>query len=414
MTSGKGSPARGKRLFGPEMREDPYTRYRELRESAPVFRDESLGAWVLTRYDDVALVLNDARFSSNRIAAAQTQLRTDRYRPLLDVMSHKMSELDEPDHQRLRALVNKAFAHVAVERWEPRIRRRVETLLAGFRRTGHCEFIQDFAIPLPLMTILELVGVPSEDHRWVRQWCDDFAFVALNFYTYMDEEQTERGLDSITRFREYLQEHVEKLRTDPQDNLLSALIAVEHDSHRLSTEELLANAFLLLSAGNETTTCLLGNGLLALLQHPDQMQRLRNDPGLVPQAVEEFLRFDSPVQYLGRLATEDVDLRSKQIRKGDLVLAVIASANRDPEHVADPDSLDIRRADNRHLAFGHGGHFCVGAQFARLEARLAFEALLQQTSDVSLDSMAIDELSHQENFNIRRLKQLPLRFAFAP
>ena len=225
------------------MREDPYSVYRELRESTPVFWDESLHAWVLTRYDDVARVLNDVRFSSNRIAAAQTKLRTDRFRPLLDVMSHKMSEKDEPDHQRLRSLINKAFAHVVVERWEPKIKRRVETLLDGFRPSGRCEFNGDFAIPLPLMTILELVGVPAEDHRQVKQWCDDFAFVALNFYTHMSDEQIEGGLDSITSFRQYLLERVEGLSANPQDNLLSALIAVEHDGHRLSTDELLANTF---------------------------------------------------------------------------------------------------------------------------------------------------------------------------
>ncbi len=383
-----------------------------MQESCPVFWDESLHAWVLTRYDDVASVLNDARFSSNRIAAAQSRLQTERYRPLLDTMSHKMSEMDEPNHRRLRSLVNKAFAHVAVERWEPKIRRRVNELLDGFRPTSRCEFIREFAVPLPLMTILELVGVPAEDDHHVKQWCDDFAFIALNFYTYVSDEQAEHGLNSIAKFRDYLQRRVETLSKNPQDNLLSALIAVEHDGHRLSTEELLANTFLLLSAGNETATCMLGNGLLALLRHPEQMQRLRDDPGLVPLAVEELLRFDSPVQYLGRLAVEDVELRSHLIRKGDLILAVVAAANRDPGHFVEPDALDVCRANNHHLSFGHGGHFCVGSQFARLQARLTIDALLQRTQDISLDSIEFGELSYHDNFNIRCVKQLPLRFSF--
>ncbi|MCA9237509.1 MAG: cytochrome P450 [Planctomycetales bacterium] len=413
MTSAKISQVQGKRLIAPEMHEDPYAVYRELRDATPVLWDESLGSWVLTRYDDVAFVMNDPRFSSNRIAAAHASLRTDRYRPLLDVMSHRMSEVDEPDHTRLRSLVNKAFAHVAVEQWKPKIRQRVEELIDGFRETGRCEFVEDFAIPLPLLTILELVGVPAADRRQVKQWCDDFALVALNFYAYLDEEQAERGLSSIAEFREYLEGRIETLRRDPQDNLLSALIAVEQDGRRLSSDELLANTFLLLSAGNETSTCLLANGLLALLRHPAQMQQLRDDPSLVPQAVEEFLRFDSPVQYLGRLATADVELRSQVIRKGDLVLVVLAAANRDPRRFDDPDALNIRRSENHHLAFGHGRHFCVGAQFARLEARLAFEALLQQTSEIALDAASADELSHQDNYNIRRIKQLPLRLTFA-
>lgn len=414
MAPAKTSQVQGRRLIAPEMHEDPYSVYRELRDSAPVYWDESLGSWVLTRYDDVAFVLNDARFSSNRIAAAHPRLRTGRYRPLLDIMSHKMSEMDEPDHMRLRSLVNQAFAHLAVERWEPSIRRRVESLIDGFRQAGRCEFIEDFAIPLPLMTIMELVGVPAQDHRQVKQWCDDFAFVALNFYTHMEQEQVERGLDGVTKFHTYLQQRVEELHRDPRENLLSALIAVEHDGERLTMEELLANTFLLLSAGNETTTCLLSNGLLALLRHPDQMRLLRDDPGLVPGAVEEFLRFDSPVQYLGRLAAEEVEVRSQLVRKGDLVLAVIAAANRDPRRFDDPDALDIRRAENHHLAFGHGRHFCVGAQLARLEARLAFEALLRHTSDISLDSVSPRDLSHQDNYNIRRVKQLPLRLEYAP
>jgi cytochrome P450 len=229
----------------------------------------------------------------------------------------------------------------------------------------------------------------------------------------MSDEQIEQALDSITRFQEYLKERVEKLRRDPQDNLLSALIAVEHEGQSLSIEELLANTFLLLSAGNETTTCLLANGLVALLRHPEQMQLLRDDTTLVPPAVEEFLRFDSPVQDLGRLVVEDVEIRSQRIRKGDLVLAVLAAANRDPDRFNDPDALDIRRHDNHHLAFGHGRHFCVGSQFARLEARLAFEALLEYTTDIALDLASFDDLSHQDNFNIRRVKQLPVRFTFA-
>lgn len=413
MKTGVGRLVTGERFLDPEMHEDPYRRYREIRESSPVFWDESLHAWILTRYADVGLVLNDPRFSSNRIAAAQSQLTADRYRPLLDIMSHKMSENDEPDHTRLRSLVNRAFAHVAVEEWTPKIQQRIETLLDGFRATGHCEFIADFAVPLPLMTIMEFIGVPAEDHLQVKHWCDAFSFVALNFYTQMTEEQIEEGLVAMSEFRTYLQERIACIEKNPECNLLNALIEVEHEGVRLSMDELLANAFLLLSAGNETTTCLLGNGVAALLRYPDQMQRLRKDPALIPLAVEEFLRYDSPVQYIGRIANEDMELHSTKIRKGDLLLAVLAAANRDPEQFAEPETLDVGRSENHHFAFGHGRHFCIGSHFARMEACLTFQALLEHSKDISLNSVAMDELRHHDNFNIRCLKRLPLEITFA-
>lgn len=412
MAVGKASQAQGRRLLTKAMYADPYPAYRELRESAPVFWDESLGSWVVTRYDDVSFVLHDARFSSNRIAAANERFQSDRYRPLLEVISHKMSEMDEPDNLRLRTLVNKAFVHVAVEHWEPNIRRRVSGLIDGLRSGGRCEFIRDFAVPLPLLTILELVGVPAEDHQQVKGWCDDFALVALNFYTHLDDDQIERGHAGVAEFRSYIERLVEQAHAKRQDNLLSALASVEQDGRGLTMEELLANVFLLLSAGNETTTCLLANGVLALLRFPDQMEVLRRDHSLVTSAVEEFLRFESPVQYLGRIASEDVEIRSQLIRRGDLVLAVLAAANHDPERFSGPEVLDIRRTENHHLAFGHGRHFCVGSQLARMEARIALEALLEATTQMSLDGISIDELSYQVNFNIRRVDELPLRIDF--
>lgn len=404
-----GRPLRRDHIFGPEMYDDPYRVYREFRESTPVFRDESLKAWVLTRYDDVAFVLNDQRFSSNRIGAAQSQLNSEPYRPLLEVMSDKMSEKDEPDHKRLRSLVHQAFVRVAVEKWEPLLQSRIDQLLEGLLTTRGCEFIGDFAVPLPLITIMSLVGVPAEDRDQVKAWCDDFAFVALNFYTHMSEQQIRSGLTSINEFRAYLEKRIAVLRGTPEDNLLSALLQAEHEDHRLTMDELLANTFLLLSAGNETTTCLLGNGLAALLRYPEQMQRLRDDPSMIPTAVEEFLRFDSPVQFLGRLATEDVEIGSTRIPKGDLVLAMLAAANRDPARFENPDGLDVGREENHHLAFGHGRHFCVGSQLARLEARLAFQTLLERTTNIELDGLELKDLRHHDNFNIRCLETLPLR-----
>ena len=399
-------------IFGPAMQENPYPFYQELRESNPVCWDKSLKAWVVTRYEDVAKVLHDSRFSANRIDAATEQIKSPRYRPLLDVMSRKMSEKDEPDHMRLRSLINKAFAHVALERSEPLVRNRANDLLDTFRTANGGEFINHYAVPLPLLIILQLVGVPTPDTQKVKNWCDDFAFIALNYYTHLPEEKLEKGLKSVQEFRDFLKQRIAELEAQPEDNLLSALIAAEHEGQRLSVDEMLANTFLLLTAGNETTTCLLGNGLAALLEHPDQMQRLRHNPELIPQAVEEFLRFNSPVQYLGRIAKEDLKLHSQPIKKGDLVLPVIASANRDPEKFTDPDTMDIDRTDNHHLAFGHGRHFCPGSHLARLEAVVSFEVLFQQSTEIRLDSVLLTDLEYRENFTLRCLKKLPLQIDF--
>ena len=399
-------------IFGPVMRENPYPFYRELRESNPVCWDPSLQAWIVTRYEDVAMVLHDSRFSANRIDAATEQIKAPRYRPLLDVMAQKMSEKDEPDHMRLRSLVNKAFAHVALERWEPLIRNRANDLLDTFRTANGGEFINHYAVPLPLQIILQLVGVPTQDTQKAKIWCDDFSLIALNYYTNLPKEKLEQGLQSVQEFRHFLKQRITELEAQPEDNLLSALIAAEHEGQKLSVEEMLANTFLLLTAGNETTTCLLGNGLVALLEYPDQMQRLRHNPELIPQAVEEFLRFNSPVQYLGRIAKEDLELHSQPIKKGDLVLPVIASANRDSEKFTNPDSLDIDRADNHHLAFGHGRHFCPGSHLARLEAVVSFEILFEQAREIRLDAVGLTDLAYRENFTLRCLKKLPLKIDF--
>jgi len=412
MASRRASGLNNVEIFGPAMQQNPYPFYHELRESNPVYWEKSLGAWIVTRYADVAWVLHDSRFSANRIEAATEQIKTPRYRPLLDVMSHKMSEKDEPDHMRLRSLINKAFAHVALERCEPLIRNRASDLLDTFRTVNGGEFMDQYAVPLPLLIILQLVGVPTQDTPKVKKWCDNFAFIALNYYTQLPKEKLETGLKSVQEFRDFLKQRIAELEAQPEDNLLSALIAAEHEGQKLSAEEMLANTFLLLTAGNETTTCLLGNGLAALLEHPDQMQHLRQNPELIPQAVEEFLRFDSPVQYLGRVAKEDLELHAQPIKKGDLVLPVIASANRDPEKFSDPDIMDIERTDNHHLAFGHGRHFCPGSHLARLEAVVSFETLFAKAHEIRLDSMRLTDLEYRENFALRCLKKLPLQIDF--
>lgn len=399
-------------IFNSAMRENPYPTYQRLRDNDPVYWDEPLQAWVITRFEDVAFVLKDPRFSSNRTGGASGLITNERYRFMLEIMANKMSEKDEPDHMRLRSLVNKAFARVAIERWQPLIRERAQTLLDQFRTTGQCEFVEDYAVPLPMMTILQLVGIPTEDTSQVKGWCDDFANIALNYFLPLPESQLESARNSIHAFRQYLVGQVNKLNTNPEDNLLSALLIAEHEGHKLSMDELLANALLVLTAGNETTTCLLANGVATLAQHPEQLQRLREQPDLIPKAIEEFMRFDSPVQYLGRITNEEVVMHSQTIRRGDLVLAVIASANRDETRFKDPDQFIIERTDQHHMAFGHGRHFCPGSQLSRLEAITTFELLLDELTEFKLANLSFDDLKHRENFNIRCLKQLPLQLKF--
>ena len=394
------------KLFGAEMHENPYPVYQRLRESDPVHRDEQLQAWVLTRYADVSGVLNDKCFSSNRVTLARHRFPQPELEPLFDTLGQLMLQRDEPDHTRLRSLVNKAFVRTSVESWAPTIQQRVDELIDDLLRKEQVDFIWDFAVPLPLMVIAEIVGIPAEDRQQVKAWCDDFALVATNFYANIRIEQLQRGLQSTLAFREYLRAKVDELKQSPKLDLLTSLVQVHEEGSKLGLDELLANALLLLNAGNETTTNLLGNGLAALLKNPQQLQLLRENPDLCASAVEEFLRFDSPVQFLGRVALEDVTLESKTIRKGDLVLVILAAANRDPEHFVDPDCLDITRENNHHLAFGHGHHFCVGAQLARLEARMAFSGILARLSDIELST---ENLVHRENFSLRCFQHLPLR-----
>jgi pimeloyl-[acyl-carrier protein] synthase len=342
MKTGLGNILAGSRLFGPEMHENPYPVYHELRERDPVHWDEALHVWVLTRYEDVSWALTE--LSSDRVTQARHRLQDGGLLPLFDVLAKLMLQRDEPDHTRIRSLVQKAFLRTSVERWADSIARRVRSLLQAGQRIGQMDFMWDFAVPLPVLVISEIVGIPEDDRERVKQWCDDFALVAANFYANIaSEQQMERALHSTMAFRTYLAAQVDEIHRAPRDDLLSSLVHAEEEGHRLTLDELLANTILLLLAGNETTTNLLGNGLVALLQHGEQLRRLRDDPTLIPTAVEEFLRYDSPVQFQGRIAPEDVECGGKQIHRGDLVLPVLAAANRDPSHFPDPDRLDVTR-----------------------------------------------------------------------
>ena len=392
----------GKRLFGPDMLEDPFPVYAHLRETDPVYFDNSVNAWILTRYADVSTVMKDRRFSSDRVTKARRRY-SDRYEPVFDLLSRIMLQTDDPMHKRLRDLVHGAFTRTAVETYDSKIRALCDTLLAPGLERGEMEFVCEFAAPLPILVISEIVGIPAEEREQIKIWCDAFSTVALNFYTHLSEEQLDYCSAQISEFTDYLRDKTAAARRAPGPDLISSLVVSADREHALDEEELIANCVLLLNAGNETTTCLLANGLGLLLGAPDQMAALRADPALIPNAVEEFLRLQGPVQFVGRIATQDATLGERQIKEGDMVLPVLAAANRDPAVFERPDALDVARDHIHQLSFGTGPHLCAGIQLARFEAKIAFETLLERAGNMELKSQ---ELEHTPNFNMRCLKEL--------
>jgi cytochrome P450 len=388
--------------FLPEFRADPYPLYRKLRELDPIHRSPA-GAWILTRHADATAVLRDPRFSSNpsHLGGDRPQVGPRR------VDTKVLLFLDPPDHTRLRALVSKAFTPGVVRRLRPRIEELVAELLDQAERRGSLELIADFAYPLPVAVICELLGVPAGDRALFGSWSSD-ASRLLDRDIDLDEAAVERGGAAIAGFTEYFGGLIQQRRAEPGDDLLSGLIAAEEDGERLTWEELFATIILLYLAGHETTVNLLGNGALALLRHPGQLERLRGDPALGLSAVEELLRYDSPVHVTARIATTDLQVGGVRIGAGEQVVVLVAAANHDPEVFADPDGLDVARPDNRHLSFSAGMHYCLGAALARLEGEVAFNALLRRFPRLAL---ADPEPQLREHFVLRGLRSLDLRIA---
>jgi cytochrome P450 len=361
------------------LRSDPHPYYRQLRERDPVHRSRLAGGWVLSRHADVLEVLRDPTWSSDeRNWSRYAKFRAVGARAgLPDPYEEKrasMLRIDPPDHTRLRSLVNKAFTPRAVEAMRPRVALLVDELLAKVESRRRMELMDDFAAPLPVIVIAELIGIPAAEHAQFRRLSDE----AVQLLGDGSIEQKRRGVAGMHALGDYFAKIVEARRAEPRDDLVTALVAAEEAGDRLSLAEMLATLVLLLVAGNETTTKLIGNAVLALLRNPDQLERLRADPGLMTNAIEEFLRYDGPVQLTSRMATADRTLCGRSVRKGEQVVLLLAGANRDPAVFADPDRLDVGRRDVRHLAFGQGIHFCLGAQLARLEASLALGALVER------------------------------------
>jgi cytochrome P450 len=389
--------------LSPEFIRDPYRHYHRLCATDPVHRSP-LGFFVASRHEDVSLVLRDRRFGKDfagRITRRQGKEVLDE--PVYRSMSHWMLQQDPPDHTRLRGLVVKAFTARRVEDMRPRIQAIVDQAIDRVERKRHMDLIADFAFPLPVTVICEMLGIPQEDHAMIRSGARGSGRL-LDPVPLSRAEIDAANADNLAS-AEYFQALFELRRRQPGDDLTSQLVQAEEEGSRLSNEELTANVMLLFGAGHETTVNLIGNGLLALHRHPDQLRRLREDPALTANAVEELLRYDSSVQLTGRAALEDVTVGTAAVRKGDGVLCLLGAANRDPAVYADPDRLDITRANIRPMSFGGGIHFCLGAQLARIEAEIAIATLLRRLPDLTLDDAEHPEW--RPTFVLRGLNRLP-------
>ncbi len=392
-------------LLDPEVLANPYPLYHRLRREDPVHWDPYLHAWVVTRYADVLTVFQ--RFSAQRTPTPEqlTALGLASLAPLAQVMVRQMLFLDPPAHARVRGLASQAFTPRRVERLRSHIQDITHSLLDAVQDKGQMEMIADLARPLPAIVTAELLGVPISDWRQLTAWSADFAQVLGNFQH--NPERAPQVLRSLGEMTAYFQAAVAQQRVHPREGLIGALLNAEVDGDRLSEEEVVANTIVTMVGGQETTTNLIGNGILTLLRHPEELERLREDLSLLPPAVEELLRYESPSQHTARLAPEDVVLGGKLIGKRQAVIAVMGAANRDPERFAEPDRLDLGRQDNRHVAFAWAAHFCFGAPLARIEGQVALEAVLRRMPGLRL---AGGPLQWRENLGLRGLTALPVKF----
>jgi cytochrome P450 len=392
--------------------ENPYPAYALIRTVRPLLElplpdFDGPGAWLLTRYRDVHHALRDPRFSVERIRAPLIRENLERLPDFLRQSAQGLRSMlivDPPDHTRMRKLVNKAFTPKRIAALRPHIEEIVGQLLDAALEAGRFDLIHDLAEPLPAVVIAELLGVPPEDHRQFREWSSQLiAGIGAPSAAARDAASS-----ASRNLLGYLADTVAARRREPRDDLISAMVHAQEESDVLSDDELLATSNLLLVAGHETTTNLIGNGTLALLREPDEWRRLCADPSLLPSAIEELLRFDGPVQATVRVLLEDVEIDGHVLPKGGLALVNIGSANRDPEVFPEPDRLDVGRDPNPHLAFGFGTHFCMGAPLARLEAEVAFQALTKRFPDLALLG---DDPQYRPNPVLRGLERLELSLA---
>ena len=398
-------------LASPHFQDDPYPVYARLQREAPVYRQtlaDGERVWAVTRYLDVVAALRDPRFRANMFPEAAVELVRASGDPalihLFEMTGRMMLTRDAPDHTRLRSLVSRAFTPRMVEQLRPRIREVADELIDEVEGAGRMDVIAQFATPLPVIVIAELLGAPVEDRAHFKRWSDRMA-------VFLDGSIREAGIHEAARasveLRDYFAGEIAQRKRQPRDDLLTQLVLASDLDDALSEDEVIATAVLLLGAGHETTTNLIGNGVLALLQHPAERVRLRARPELVASAVEEMLRFDSPVQLTSRRPSEPVEIEGFTIPAGDEVNLFLGAANRDPVQFPDAQRFDIARGENRHVSFGHGSHFCLGAALARAEAQIAIEALVQRLPGLA---PACEAPPRRPGVVLRGLEALPVVF----
>ncbi len=379
--------------------QDPYPTYARLRSRSPVHRSRVLDAWVFTRYADVEAILRDYRRFSSVPSTVQSK-RQGSYRP--PRADWTMLFLDPPEHTRLRGLVNQAFTPRAVAALEPHIRAIMEQLLDDIDDPAGFDLMAAVANPLPVIVIAEMLGVPPEDRAQFKHWSDERARILEPIVT---PEERKRAVAAGESFDAYFMPIIRARRREPREDIVSALAQAKEEGDSLTEREMLVMLRLLLIAGNETTTNLIGNGMLALLQHPEQLAMLQEDPSRIPAAVEELLRFDSPVQLDLRGVLEDCVVNGSRLRRGDAVLLAIGAANRDPDVFDEPERLDVQRSKGSNISFGRGVHHCIGAPLARLEGRIALEVLLKRFSSMRL---LTDRPAFRRAIVLRGLESLPV------
>lgn len=390
-------------LLDPQVLANPYPLYHRLRTEDPVHWDHYLHAWVVTRYSDVVHVFQ--RYSADRTHSPEKleRMGMQQLAPIAQVMVKQMLFLDPPQHDRVRRLAAIAFTPRRVERLRAHIQEITDALIDAASAGGEMEVMEDLANPLPAIVTAEMLGVPTSDHVKLKNWSQDFAEMLGNFQHNPDRAM--RVLRTVSEMTAYFRDAVRRQATSPTEGLVNALATAEVNGDRLTEEEVVANVIVTMVGGQETTTNLIGNGLLTLLRHPREMEWLRDNPAAIPTAVEELLRYESPSQHTARLAPADVELGGRRIQRRQAVIAVMGAANRDPERFPDPDRLDLTREDNRHVAFGWAGHFCFGAPLARIEGQIAFGTLLRRFPRMRL---AAPEVTWRPNLGLRGLTRLPV------
>jgi len=370
------SPYRPAAIF-----KDPYPAYDQLRKHDPVHYQPDFKIWLLTRHQDCVALFRDPR------SLAGAERLGGMFTPLPETVQKQVDGLrrhlegwalfaDPPAHTRIRSLITKSFTNAVVEELRPTIEEITNELVDGFAGKREVDLISDFAISLPVTVIGALLGMPASDRHLLKKWSDDIALFIAD--PRRGEKEALRAHAAYEELRDYISSHIAARRRQRERDIVSYLIHAEENGSLLNDDEIISTVSVILFGGHETTTNLIGNGFLALFQNPEQLERLKKDDGLIPSAVEEFLRYDSPVQLMGRANREEMEIGGKMLPPGSRIIAVLGSANRDPEQFSDAEQLDIGRKNNRHIAFGFGPHFCIGAQLARVEAQIAFRTILSR------------------------------------